>query len=137
MSLTDRIQEIIDAGFSRNQIAIAAGVTPAAVTHWLNGDTKSIKGNCAAGIQAATGFSAAYIASGKLPKMADQQSQTDRPKLDEPATPVAMEIALLFDEIPVSDRVRRTQAYNAATKAILDILEGQQATSHAKNDPQN
>jgi hypothetical protein len=39
------------------------------------------------------------------------------------ASPSAMEIALLFDLIPATDRIRRIQAYNAATSAILRILQ--------------
>ena len=39
------------------------------------------------------------------------------------ASATAMEIALLYDLIPVSDRVRRVKAYNAATAAILEVLE--------------
>jgi hypothetical protein len=47
----------------------------------------------------------------------------DQPKGDQTVTPTAMELAFLFDLIPVADRIRRTQAYNAASKAILDTLE--------------
>lgn len=75
MALKDRIQEIIDAGFSKAAVARAAGVTPAAVTHWLSSGSKEIKGPAAAGIQVATGFSAAWVASGKLPKMASNTEQ--------------------------------------------------------------
>lgn len=39
------------------------------------------------------------------------------------ASATAMEIAMLYDLIPVSDRVRRVKAYNAATAAILAVLE--------------
>ena len=46
------------------------------------------------------------------------------------ASATAMEIALLYDLIPVSDRIRRTRAYNAATSAILAVLEEQPPTSH-------
>lgn len=44
------------------------------------------------------------------------------------ASATAMEIALLYDLIPASDRVRRTKAYNAATAAILAVLEERPAT---------
>jgi len=46
------------------------------------------------------------------------------------ASATAMEIALLYDLIPVTDRIRRTKAYNAATSAILAVLEEQPPTSH-------
>lgn len=34
----------------------------------------------------------------------------------------ALDIATLYDLIPVKDRIRRARAYNAATGAILDVL---------------
>ena len=69
-------------------------------------------------------------------ELGDASGQDDGPKLaGEPATSAAMEIALLFDMIPVGDRIRRTQAYNAATKAILDILEGPPSTRPAAHRP--
>lgn len=131
MALKERIQELLDAGYSRTQLALAAKRTPASVTHWLNGESKEIKGPSAAGLQALTGYSAAWIATGTLPKLVEQADAQKTPQ--EPATPVAMEIALLFDEIPVTDRIRRTQAYNAATQAILGILEDASTKNHAKN----
>lgn len=70
MALNERIQEIVDAGFSRAQIARAAGTTAAAVTHWLTGNSKKIKSESAAGLQMVTGFSAIWIATGKGPKKA-------------------------------------------------------------------
>lgn len=70
MSLQDRIQEIISAGFTPSELARAAGKTAASVTFWLNGQTKSIKGDSAAGIEKLTGYSAAWVATGKGQKMA-------------------------------------------------------------------
>lgn len=70
MSLSKRILEIVDAGYKKSAIARAAGKSPAAVTQWISGETKEIKADSAAGIQAATGFSAVWIATGKGPKMA-------------------------------------------------------------------
>lgn len=143
MALKERIQELLDAGFTRAQLAGAAKLTPAAVTHWMSGGTAELKGPTAAALQALTGYSAAWIATGALPKKLEpkhytleaQGGQFEVAKTQqEPATPVAMEIALLFDEIPVQDRIRRTQAYNAATQAILGILEGSSTKSHAKPD---
>lgn len=45
-----------------------------------------------------------------------------------PLTPGAMELAALYDLIPVSDRVARATAYNIATTAILQVLQGQKPT---------
>jgi SOS-response transcriptional repressor LexA len=68
MALKDRIREVVEAGYSQAQLAKAAGKTPAAVTFWLDGNSKSIKADSAAGIQSLTGFSAVWIATGKGPK---------------------------------------------------------------------
>lgn len=38
-------------------------------------------------------------------------------------SPSAQEIAELFDMIPAHDRIRRAQAYNKATAAILSVLQ--------------
>lgn len=64
MALSDRIQEILDAGFSRADLARFAGVTPAAVTHWLNGSTKEIASRAAAGLQKETRYNAVWISTG-------------------------------------------------------------------------
>ena len=38
-------------------------------------------------------------------------------------SPAAIEIAALFDMIPASDKIKRAQAYNAATTAIMQVLQ--------------
>jgi transcriptional regulator with XRE-family HTH domain len=43
---------------------------------------------------------------------------------DEGPTPSAMELAALFDLIPVSDRLHRVEAFTAAAAAILAVLKG-------------
>lgn len=65
MALQDRIQEILDSGYKKGQLARFAGVTPSAVTHWVSGGSQEIKGEPAAKLEAATGYSAAWIATGK------------------------------------------------------------------------
>lgn len=70
MALKDRIQELVTGGYKKSQLAKAAGKSPAAVTHWLNGDTLEIKADSAAGLQALTGYSSVWISEGKSPKMA-------------------------------------------------------------------
>lgn len=68
MALKDRIQELVNAGYKKSELAQAAGKTAAAVTHWLNGETQEIKSSSAIGLQSLTGFSAVWISSGKGPK---------------------------------------------------------------------
>lgn len=74
MALKDRIQELIKAGFKKGQLARAAGKSPAAVTHWLNGETKEIKSDSAAGLQALTGYSSVWISTGKGPRQISEKS---------------------------------------------------------------
>jgi transcriptional regulator with XRE-family HTH domain len=68
MALKDRIQEAMDGStpkLSRAQIARACSMTNAAVTHWLNGETKSLKADKALALEAATGYRATWILTGK------------------------------------------------------------------------
>jgi transcriptional regulator with XRE-family HTH domain len=69
MALRDRIKEAIEgSGKSRADIARACGVTNAAVTHWLDGETKSLKAEKALALEQATGYRALWIANGKGPR---------------------------------------------------------------------
>jgi len=120
MDLKTRLREVMEgAGLKKLQFAKAAGVSSGAVTQWLDGTTKAIKSEKAANLQSSTGYSAVWIATGKGEKFV----ATAPAAPGEYATPGAMEIAFLYDEIPVSDRIKRTLAWNAATRAILDIVQ--------------
>lgn len=71
MALKDRIKEAMDgAGLSAADLARKTGRTAGAVSQWLDGTTKNIKGDTAAAIEAATGYRASWITTGKLPKRA-------------------------------------------------------------------
>lgn len=72
MALKDRIQALLDAGFTRTEIAKAAKKSQSAVTQWLSGDTKELKSDSAAGIQAFTGFNAVWLATGQGARMAEE-----------------------------------------------------------------
>lgn len=65
MGLKERIQLVLAAGYTKAQLARAAGKTPAAVTFWLDGSSRTIKADSAAGIEALTGFSAVWLATGR------------------------------------------------------------------------
>lgn len=78
------------------------------------------------------GVSALWLAKGEGEM---RPVQTDPPAASAgEASSTAMELALLYDLIPVADRLRRVKAYNAATKAILDVLEAQPSTDAASSD---
>lgn len=64
-TLSNRIQEIIDAGFQQTDLARAAGVTKGTPNQWLDGKIKSIKLQYAQGIQSLTGFNAQWIVTGE------------------------------------------------------------------------
>jgi transcriptional regulator with XRE-family HTH domain len=71
MALKERIKEAIDGARpkkSKAEIARACGVTNAAVTHWLDGETKSLKAEKALALEQVTGYRANWIANGKGPK---------------------------------------------------------------------
>lgn len=70
----------------------------------------------------ATGAGEMFGADYKLVAEAGRYEIASVQRPNEPS-PSAMELALLFDEIPASDRVRRARAYAAASAAILDVLQ--------------
>ncbi|WP_243656697.1 LexA family protein [Paucimonas lemoignei] len=67
-TLSERIQEILDAGHSQAELYKAAKVSKGTPTQWLNGQIKSMKYEYAQGIELATGFSATWITTGAGPK---------------------------------------------------------------------
>ena len=50
-------------------------------------------------------------------------------------TPPAIEIAVLFDMIPASDKIRRAQAFNLASDAIIGVLQSARANEQASQGP--
>lgn len=67
--MKDRIKEAIDAAkMTPADLARKTGASSGAVSFWLSGKTKALKAETAQAIQNATGYRAAYIVSGKLPK---------------------------------------------------------------------
>lgn len=122
-------------GVGRNELATAIGISYQGVRKVFDSDGAFGSSN---NLKAAAyfGVNPLWLADGvgeKYPKnytLAAEPGEYQR-MANEPASPTAMEIALLFDMIPAADRVRRTQAYNAATSAILSILQQQPATPNA------
>lgn len=71
MTLAERIREAIQhSGKSQAQIATDTGKSPGAVTQWLDGSTKSLRADTAAALERATGYNAAWLVTGKGPKLA-------------------------------------------------------------------
>lgn len=69
-TLQERTLEAIECGHSVAKLADAAKVSSAAVSQWKSGGTKKLKGESAAGLEALTGWSATWWATGKGPKLA-------------------------------------------------------------------
>lgn len=67
MTLAERIAEAMGE-MSAADFARAVKVSPSAVTHWLNGATKTLKAKTANLMEAATGYRASWIVTGKGPK---------------------------------------------------------------------
>ena len=124
--LSARILEAMNgAGLKKLQLAKATGKSSGAVTQWIDGSTKSLKAETAAMIQAATGYSAVWLVTGKGEKLAGSKNTG----VFDGLTPGALDIAALYDLIPVRDQIKRVQAYNAATAAILEVLKPSLATN--------
>lgn len=70
MALKDRIKEAMDAAkLGPAEMARLAGVSKATVTFWLNGQTQSLKAHSASALEAATGYRASWLISGKGAKL--------------------------------------------------------------------
>lgn len=115
---------------SRSAFCVAAGITKGRLSQLL--DTREAFGEAAArNLERSIGLPNLFLDAPNLQLNHPEKLpvQVDPPaKQAGEASATAMEIALLYDLIPASDRVRRTRAYNAATKAILDVLEERPAT---------
>lgn len=69
MDFSDRIREAIsNSGKSQAAIAREAGISQSAIAQYLSGNVKSLRGETAARLEAATGYSATWLINGKGPK---------------------------------------------------------------------
>lgn len=72
MEFHERLAEAFRvSGKSRSRLADEIGVTPAAISHWLLGRVRALKGESAARIEAATGVRASWLVTGEGPKLRD------------------------------------------------------------------
>ncbi len=75
MNLAERIKEAIaHSGKTQAQIAAETSKSAGAVTQWLDGTTKSLRADTAAALERATGYRAAWLVTGKGPKLVDAQN---------------------------------------------------------------
>ena len=89
-----------------------AKVSKGAVTQWLNGQTHNLRAESAVAIELATNHRALWIVRGVGEKL------TTSPQ-SKPLTYEAERLDILLQNIPPE---RRTEAYVAATQALIDFL---------------
>lgn len=79
-TLQARVEEAVAAGYSLADLARAAGVDSAAVSHWHKGRTKSLKAESALRLAEFTGRSAAWWAQGKTAGAGAWRNQQHAPE---------------------------------------------------------
>lgn len=124
-------------GMDRSQLAIALGITYQAVRKVFEangafGSKNNLKAADLFGVNPtwlATGsgemFARDYRITAEAGKYELKPQIDPAPAQPGQASPTAMELAFLYDLIPVTDQIRRSKAYAAAVAAILGVLEGQ------------
>lgn len=78
MTLANRIREAMGER-TQADIARATKKTEGAVTQWLDGTTKSLRAETAALLEAATGYRAGWLATGRGPKLASESNVAAAP----------------------------------------------------------
>lgn len=118
-----------EKGVSRSELASAIGISYQGVRKVFDADGAFGSAN---NLRAAQffGVSPLWLATGEGSREPESTAEVPRAR-SEPVSPTAMELALLFDLIPLEDRVSRAQAYNAASAAILRTLESRPANAGA------
>lgn len=111
-------------GWSKSRLATASGLTPSAIGNIESG----IRQSKASLVPIAKVLDVSYewLANGKGPmetttKHYELVAEPGEYKLD--LTSSARELGKLFDLIPETDLIKRGRAYNAASAAILDVLQ--------------
>lgn len=93
MGLKERIKEVM-GGMPPGEFAQACGVSPAAVTFWLSGNTQSLKADPVAQMELKFGYRASWVVAGKGPKKLGGETEASWRFSDE----VQQAVLLLSDE---------------------------------------
>lgn len=119
-TLASRIKEAFGDA-KPSEIARATKRSKGAVTQWLDGTTKSLKGETATMMEAATGYRAAWIVSGKGPRKVTDMAEVPTPE----------EMSLLIDfrallaedqaELTAEVRTRARKARAHVAKAMREL----------------
>lgn len=82
MNLQDRLAEAIrHSNKSRKQLAAEIGVSTSAISQVMTGAVKTLKGQTAAKIEAATGVRAAWLVTGEGPKLVSEEGNVSPSKI--------------------------------------------------------
>ncbi len=88
--------------------------------------SQHLSGHRPISLEAAAAYARGFrCALSEISQRLSVEVEAHAPRIQEPEqlSPSAVEIGLLYDMIPAADRIRRAQAYNAATAAIVAVLE--------------
>lgn len=122
-------------GMKPADLAREAGVTQAAVSQWLDGTTRSLKAEKAARIEAATGYRASWIVTGKGPKKtAESGDQVDWQMLGD-----YRQVVLDLIDIPPPRRDRLIEAIRQAaaeTREAAAHLDARKQEKRARATPE-
>lgn len=131
MTYGQRLKQSLEvAGKDRKSLAVALGVSPQAIGMVITGTGGlSFENN----LKAAKflGIDPEWLKSGGIALV---QSDIQSPKIASPSYG-AQELGALFDMIPEVDRIRRTKAFNAASVAILEVIQSAGAASKSPPSP--
>lgn len=107
----------IELGLKQAEVARASGLKQSDVSKIENG--KIQKTTAMIGLAKALQCNPRWLAYGQGGMIVEAASANPETEL----TPGAVDLARLYDMLPVHDRIRRAQAYAAATAAIVEVLE--------------
>jgi transcriptional regulator with XRE-family HTH domain len=135
-TLSERLQHALATrDKSPAELARAVKKTESAVSQWLSGETKSLRSESLIAACAFLGCHPAWLYSGKLPSGLDKAEEKIEPVAAAIAPPVskplitasAIELAAIYDMIPIEHRLLRAEAFSLATTAIAEVLRRSQA----------
>lgn len=136
MGLSERIRLVMtETGLPAAKLARIAGVSGSAVTFWINGDTKELKGPTAARIETSTGFSARWLATGLGAKRVHENSNVRAPAKRQPVPIISWVQAGTWTEIvdsflPIEDYPTATPQHSKpGNRAYALVVEGDSMTS--------
>ena len=109
----------IELGLTQTEVARVSGLKQSDVSKIENGAIQ--KTTEMLGLARALRCSPQWLATGEGNMLAPASAIPNEPG----PTPSAMELAMLFDMIPVQQRIKRAQAFAAAAAAIMAALDGQ------------